>query len=158
MVGDGSLERDKSKRDATTEMDALEGEAVGSGGVAYGAHTKVVEENAILAKQLLETQVRNSRWCQGLSAMTFLAMLTSLWHQEQVRSLTSQLETAKNELRTSSTEPSQQDLLQQNAVLERELKNINAKRVEAQVYCPHQYLWYCVGGSHDCVCPCVRAC
>ena len=86
MVGDESLERDKSKRDATTEMDALEGEAGGLGGVAYGAHTKVVEENAILAKQLLETQVRNSRWCRGLSpTMTFLAMLTSLRHHRRSR-------------------------------------------------------------------------
>jgi len=49
-------------RDAATETEAHEGGAWGGGGVEYGTHTKVVEENAILAKQLLEFQVRR---CSG---------------------------------------------------------------------------------------------
>ena len=55
-----SLERDKSVRDATTETDPQGGGLSGPGGVEYSAHSKVVEENAVLSKQLSETQVRGS--------------------------------------------------------------------------------------------------
>ena len=56
--------------------------------------------------------------------------------QEQVRALTSQLDKAKHEFQTTAAEPSQETVLQQKAILERELMASIAKRMEAQVRCP----------------------